>query len=31
LNGVRLLLHIVYCVKCRHLVRVYITEAHRVY
>lgn len=31
LNGVRLLLHIVYCVKCRHLVHVYITEAHRVY
>lgn len=31
LNGVRLLLHIVYCVKCRRLVHVYITDDHRVY
>lgn len=31
LNGTRLLLHIVYCVKCRRLVHVYITDTHRVF
>lgn len=31
LDGVRLLLHIVYCVKCRRLVHVYITDTHRVF
>ncbi len=30
-NGVHLLLHVVYCVKCRRLVNIYITEDHRVY
>lgn len=31
LDNLHLLLHMVYCVKCRHLVRVYITDDHKVY
>lgn len=31
LDGLHLLLHMIYCVKCRRLVHVYIAEDHRVY
>lgn len=31
LDGLRLLLHMVYCVKCRRLVHTYITEDHQVH